>query len=68
MKLFAAITCVVLAGCSADDIVQAANTLDVENIVKACMTDEVLREAHATEEEIRQFKKEQVEAGAVDCG
>ena len=68
MRLFAAITCVVLAGCSASEIVETANALDVENMVKACMTDEILREAHASEEEIRQFKKDQAEAGAVSCG
>ena len=44
------------------DIVETAEALDVENMVKACMTDEILREAHATEEEIRQFKKDQAEA------
>ena len=68
MKLFAAIICLVLAGCSGSDIVETAEALDVENMVKACMTDEILREAHATEEEIRQFKKDQAEAGAKSCG
>jgi uncharacterized OsmC-like protein len=68
MKLFAAITCIALAGCSGDDLVQTAEALDVENMVRACMTDEILREAHATEEEIKQFKKDQAEAGAVSCG
>jgi hypothetical protein len=68
MKIIAAITCVVLAGCSGDEIVQTAEALDMENMVRACMTDEILREAHATDEEIRQFKKEQAEAGAVTCG
>jgi predicted component of type VI protein secretion system len=68
MRLFATITCVVLAGCSASDVTQTANALDVENIVKACMTDEILREANASEVEIKQFKKDQAEAGAVTCG
>lgn len=68
MKLFAVIACTVLAGCSGSDIVQTAEALDVENMVRACMTDEILREAHATEEEIRKFKEEQAEAGAVSCG
>jgi hypothetical protein len=68
MRLLAAITCVVLTGCSGSDVVETAEALDVENIVKACMTDEILHEAHATEEEIRQFKKDQAEAGAVTCG
>lgn len=68
MKFFAAITCIALAGCSGSDIVQTAEALDVENMVRACMTDEILREAHATEEEIKQFKQQQAEAGAVSCG
>jgi len=68
MRLLVVITCTVLAGCSGSDIVQTAEALDVENMVRACMTDEVLREAHATEEEIRKFKQEQAEAGAVSCG
>lgn len=68
MRLLAAIACVVTASCSGSDGVQTAEALDVENIVKACMTDEILREAHATEEEIRQFKKDQADAGAVTCG
>jgi hypothetical protein len=68
MKIIAAIACIVLAGCSGDEIVQTAEALNIENVVRACMTDEVLREAHATDEEIRQFKKEQAEAGAVTCG
>jgi len=68
MKLLAAITCVALASCSGSDVVETAEALDVENIVKACMTDEILREAHATEEEIEQFKKDQAEAGAFNCG
>jgi hypothetical protein len=68
VKIFAAITCIALTGCSGDDLVQTAEALDVENMVRACMTDEILREAHATEEEIRQFKKDQAETGAVSCG
>ena len=68
MRIFIAITCIALAGCSGSDVVQTAEALDMENIVRACMTDEILREAHATEAEIAKFKKDQVEAGAFDCG
>lgn len=68
MRLLAAISCVALAGCSGSDVVATAEALDMENVVRACMTDEILREAHATEEEIRQFKQDQAEAGAVSCG
>jgi hypothetical protein len=68
MRLIVAISCVVLAGCSGSEVAQTADAFDMENIVRACMTDEILREAHATEEEIRKFKKDQAEAGAVTCG
>ena len=68
MKLVAAIICIALAGCDASNVVETAEALDMENMVRACMTDEILREANASEEEIRKFKEEQAKAGTPSCG
>lgn len=50
--------CIGVGACSSSDG-QRIDNADTENTTAPCVTEEMLREAHASESDIRQFKKDQ---------
>ena len=70
MKFVPLLICVAIGGCSSPDV-QNVDAPNSEDVVSACVTEEVLREANASEEEIRQFREDEAKAkaaGEATCG
>ena len=70
MRISLLLIFVTLGACSSSNE-QRADAPDSEYTVSACVTEEVLREANASEEEIRQFREDEAKAKAANeatCG